>query len=392
MKKWLGVVSLLSLSLTLVLSGCDMPWSSGTEKQNVIKSSKGDKQTATLIPKMNKKDYQSLKPTGNSSDSTRGYIGYGVNNRVDIDQLETGLMDMSKSVFSPDDYVFQSGQYLSQQDIDNMLYRKSKKTPNGLNPPLGKGKTVRDQAMNSPKILSYILEQDYLKSTGKNKYELGGISLAISLNQVYTDKVTDKAGKQYDVKKTLNVSQVKQQGKTIAQKVLQQVRQKNGLGNVPIFITLYAEAPDSSLVPGYFYSKTYVSNNSGSIGKWDNVKEDNVLFPSDESKSKYKSDNELFNNFKTDVSKYFPNFIGVIAKGRYENGDLADLNFQISIKFYDKTEVMGFASYVTSLVKDRFPFSKNIPVQISIITPNTQEAVIVSTPDMDEPFVHVFEQ
>ncbi|WP_141604083.1 CamS family sex pheromone protein [Terrilactibacillus laevilacticus] len=392
MKKWLGVVGLLSLSLTLVLSGCNLPWSSDNNKQNVINSSKGNKQTATLIPKIDSKDYQSLKPTGNTSDSTRGYIGYGVNNRVDIDQLETGLMDMSKSVFSPDDYVFQSGQYLSENDINNMLYRKSKKTPNGLNPPLGKGQSVRDQAMNSPKILSYILEQDYLKSTGKNKYELGGISLAISLNQVYTDKVTDKAGKQYDVKKTLNVSQVKQQGKTIAQKVLQQVRQKNGLGNVPIFITLYAEAPDSSLVPGYFYSKTYVSNNSGSIGKWENVNEDNVLFPSDKSKSKYKSDNELFNNFKTDVSKYFPNFIGVTAKGRYENGDLVNLNFQISIKFYDKTEVMGFASYVTSLVKDRFPFSKNIPVQISIITPNTQEAVIVSNPDMDEPFVHVFEQ
>lgn len=383
-KKSMGTIGLTLLCLLLVLTGCQ----SDSEKK-VVKSSGKGTQKVTLVPKVSSQDYQSIRPSG--KDNMRGYINYGVQNRVDVDELENGLMSMSKSVYSPDNYVFQSGQYLSETDINNMLYRKSKKTPQGLNPPLGKGKDVQTQAENSPKILDYVLEQDYLKKSGNNQYKLGGISIAVSLNQVYSDKVMDKAGKTYDVEKTLNVSQVKQEGKTYAQKILQRIRKVKGLSQVPVFMTLYMEAPPESLVPGYYYAKTNVSAGSSTIGSWDSVNSKYVLFPSDEATNHYKTDTQNFNKFKSDAESYFPNFIGVVGKGYYKNGDLSSLALDINIKFFDETEVVSFTNYIASIVKDKFPFSHDVPVQIDISSGNVQEAIIVRTSSMDEPFVHIIQ-
>ncbi|WP_243647110.1 CamS family sex pheromone protein [Scopulibacillus darangshiensis] len=386
LKKWLGLCVVCSM---LILSACS--FGSDDNKNKVIKNTpKGDDQKVTLIPQVNSKDYQSIQPKKPSD--TRGYITYGVTNRTDIDELEMGLMRLSKDPFSPNDYVFQSGQYLTEKDINGMLYRKSKDTPHGLNPPLGDGKDVREKAENSPKILSYVLEQDYLKKSGKDEYKLGGVSLAISLNQVYADKVMDKEGKTYEVKKDLDINKVKQKGKEYAQEIVKRVRGKKGLGQVPIFVTLYLEAPPESLVPGHYFAKASVSQGSSSIGKWDKVDSEYILFPSSKANKDYKSDADIFNNFKKDVEDYFPNFIGVIGKGFYKGGELDNLTFDISIKFYDKTEVVGFTNYVASLLQNNFPFPGSVPVQIYIKSANQPEAVIVKKPDQDKPFVHIYRQ
>lgn len=376
------------VALLLVLSACSTPWS-GNEKQKVVKNApKGSDKTVTLVPQTNSKDYRSIHPKNPSE--TRGYIQYGVSNRVDIDQIEMGLMRLSKKPFSPDNYAFQEGQYLKPDDINNMLVRKSSKTPQGLNPPLGKGKNVREKAANSPKILSYVLEQDYLKPSGKDSYKIGGVSIAISLNQVYSDKVADSAGKLYDVSVPLDMNTVKAKGKAYAQDILKRVRSKEGLSDIPIFIALYVEAPPEALVPGSYFASTLVSGSSSSIGNWDSVKEDHVLFPSNSALKDHKSDADSFDKFKTDIQDYFSNYIGVIGKGTYRNGELTQLTFDVSIKFYDKTEVASFTNYVASMLADKFPFSRDIPVSITISSVNREEALIVKNPGMDKPFIYVY--
>ncbi|MGV3488546.1 MAG: CamS family sex pheromone protein, partial [Tuberibacillus sp.] len=263
--------------------------------------------------------------------------------------------------------------------------------PNGLNPPLGQGKDLGEQAAANPKILSYIHEQDYLKSAGNNSYKLGGISLAISVNSVYTDSLYNKQdGKTYTADVTLDTKTAMDAGKSYANKVLDHIRKLKGLNDVPVLIALYIESPPGSYVPGHYYAKTVVDAGHYNIGNWDNVNEQYVLFPSATATKNFKGDSDAFAKFKDDVEKYFPNSIGVIAKGFYQNKELSDLTININIRFYDETEVISFTHYVSALLQSQFPFSQRIPVQVYVNSVDQPEALIVKTPDMDTPFVHVY--
>jgi len=384
--KILGVAIACTL---LTMTACSAPWSAQKEGQVLKGSSKGG-QKVTVIPQESSQDYRTIH--ADQSSDLRGYIQYGVDNRVDIDEMEEGLMRLSKDAFKPDEYYFQQGNYIKPNVIDDMLSRKGDKAhPGGLNPPLGKGKDLGEQASAHPKVLSYVLEQDYLVKAGDNSYKLGGVSLAVSVNSVYTESLYNKKdGKTYTADVTLDKSKAMAEGKTYAQKVLERVRKIKGLENVPIFIALYIEAPPGSYVPGHFYAKTLVGKGQSAIGKWQSVNEDYAMFPTAEADDKYKTDSAKFAKFKEDVEKYFPNSIGIIGKGFYKDGELSELTVTINIRFYDKTEVISFANYVSSLLQSRFPFSQHLPVQIYINSVDQPEAIIVKQPDMDKPFVHIY--
>ena len=58
------------------------------------------------------------------------------------------------------------------------------------------------------------------------------------------------------------------------------------------------------------------------------------------------------------------------------SGDqLQDLNIDIPIQFYGKTEAIGFTQYVTGLVMEHFP--DYISVEVNISSVNGPEALIV---------------
>ncbi|WP_332237052.1 CamS family sex pheromone protein [Sporolactobacillus sp. KGMB 08714] len=389
-KRKLGAAALIVLSLQLALAGC----SQGSSQNSVVKKN-GGTQTTQLIPGANSKDYQSLRPVSN--DQMRGYINYGVNNRVDVDQLELGLMNMSKSVFSPDQYVFQSGQYLTENDINGMLYRQGQeknKTSGslpGLNPPLGTGKTAVQRAQSSPKYLNYVLEQDYLKKSSNGKYVLAGVSIAVSLNSVYSDQIMDQNQNINSIQEQLNSATVKAWGRSVAPKILQRVRSVKGLSKVPVFLTLYMTAAPDSLIPGDYFAKTTVSAGSATIDKWTTVNDQHVLFPSTAASSQYKADLAKFNTFKSDVQKYYPDFVGVVGKGFYENQTLTDLTIDINLRFMDETEIIGFTNYVASIVNNGFGFGREVPIHISITSNDVQEALVDRTSSMDTAYVHIFQ-
>ncbi|GAY77603.1 putative pheromone cAM373 precursor lipoprotein CamS [Sporolactobacillus inulinus] len=368
-----------------------------------------------MIPSTNDSGYQMLRPK--SGNTTRGYIQYGPDNRVDMDQLESGLMDLSKNVFGPSDYVFQSGQYLTDKDINGMLYRymnepqrlankkindPSKRQPvvDGLNPKLGKGKNIVEQSKNSPKYLNYVLEQDYMKKNSSGAYKIAGMSIALSLNSVYADSINYK-DKLYPISEKLNQAKVKEWGKSQAAKVVQRIRSLKDsenqpiqeLQNIPIYVTLYMTSAPDSLVPGNFFASTEVASGSRSINKWSTIKQQHVLFPSDPATKDYKSDLQKFDQFKTDIQKYYPNYLGVVGKGFYQNDELSDITLEINFnKFVDKTELIGFTNYVASVVKNRLAFPQHVPVHIYISSGSNSEALVERTKDMDEPYVHIYQQ
>lgn len=395
----LGAAAVIVLSLQLLLSGC---WFNTNTTSKVVNKNTGKTETARIVPGSGNDEYQMMRPLAN--DTVRGYIQYGATNLSDSDQLETGLMDLSKSVFSPNQYVFQTGQYLDVNTINSFIYRKGQKQRNmqngqstgkaltGMNPPLGKSGSAVKKAQSSPKYINYVLEQDYLKKNRSGKYTLGGVSIAVSLNSVYSDSITDSKGLIHQISVPLSRAKVKAWGEAHAPQILQRIRSSKGLGQVPILLTLYMTAAPNSLVSGDFFARTTIGAGSSTIGGWTTVDNHHVVFPSNAASSAYKADAGRFNSFRSAVQKYYPDYIDVIGSGFYQNGTLKQLTMNINMnKFRDQTEIIGFTNYVANIVNNSFSFPRDVPVQINIKTGSVQNALIERRPSMNNAFVSVYQ-
>ncbi|MGE7877861.1 CamS family sex pheromone protein [Peribacillus muralis] len=385
--------SILGMVLILLLAGCAPSFE---EKQEVVQDSKDKKETA-IIPKykISEEYYQTILPFEPSK--ARGLVVSNLNTRYDIEEFENGLMRLAQTQFDPEDYLFQEGQMLDSSTISSWLNRKytdsqlkekdMKPAQNqGLNPvDPGKGDIDKRNEEN-PIYLAHILEHNYLVKTKDNSVKLGGVVIGLALNSVhYYQK--EAYGATYE--KKIDSKELKQEGEKIAAEVLKRLRKMDKLKNVPITIALFEQNEKSSVVPGNFVSYTNVGQNSNSIGKWNDLKEEYFLFPSASAEKKNRDDVNTFTSFKEDVEEYFPNFNGVIGRAFYMDDQLQSLNIDIPIQFYGNSEAIGFTQYVAGLVMERFP--KYISVQVSITSVNGPEALIVREANQDEPTVHIYE-
>ncbi|AOH53104.1 CamS family sex pheromone protein [Peribacillus muralis] len=385
--------SILGMVLILLLAGCAPSFE---EKQEVVQDSKDKKETA-IIPKykISEEYYQTILPFEPSK--ARGLVVSNLNTRYDIEEFENGLMRLAQTQFDPEDYLFQEGQMLDSSTISSWLNRKytdsqlkekdMKPAQNeGLNPvDPGKGDIDKRNEEN-PIYLAHILEHNYLVKTKDNSVKLGGVVIGLALNSVhYYQK--EAYGATYE--KKIDSKELKQEGEKIAAEVLKRLRKMDKLKNVPITIALFEQNEKSSVVPGNFVSYTNVGQNSNSIGKWNDLKEEYFLFPSAGAEKKNRDDVNTFTSFKEDVEEYFPNFNGVIGRAFYMDDQLQSLNIDIPIQFYGNSEAIGFTQYVAGLVMERFP--KYISVQVSITSVNGPEALIVREANQDEPTVHIYE-
>ena len=384
--------SILGMVLVLLLAGCAPSFD---QKQEVVQDSKDKKETA-IIPKykISDKYYQTILPFQPSK--ARGLVVSNLNTRYDMEEFESGLMRIAQTQFDPNDYLFQEGQMLDSTTISKWLNRKYtvaqlkenklKKSDNfGLNPiDPGKG-DIEKRSKENPIYLAHILEHDYLVKKN-NKINLGGVVIGLALNSVYYYQ-KEAYGATYETK--IDKAKVEAEGKKIAQEVLNRLRQKNKMKDIPITIALFEQKEKSSVVPGNFISFANIGNGTSEINKWEDLNEEYYLFPSTAAEEKYRDDVSNFNNFKDDVEQYFPNFNGVIGRAFYMDNQLQKLNIDIPIQFYGNSEALGFTQYVAGLIMERFP--SYITIQVSITSVNGPESLIVREANADEPTVHIYE-
>ncbi|HEX7066192.1 MAG TPA: CamS family sex pheromone protein [Bacillales bacterium] len=397
----------------LFLSGCTPGFNKENETKKIVKETEEKGKQAKQVkitPRVETTEEYYRTVVDFEPGAARGHILYGVGNRLDIDELETGLMDISKSAFPPDQYIYRDGQYLGQDTLESWLENKDMnkyKTQNGkvkpynplgLNPELPKNyhdfswEKKKQFLENHPSYLSYVVEQNYLVKAGDDKLKLGGISIAISMSRIFTYEIEDDKGLIHSGEVMLdNQEKIKEKARQFAGMILKRIRKMEELKEVPIVIGLYQEETSESVVPGHYFAKTVVDAGDHSIGDWKAIQESHVLFPSDEADRNHKADADRFEKFKDDIQKYFPNFVGVIGKAYYKNHELQHLRIEIPIKFYAQTEVISFTQYVTGLVsKSHNPFPKEVPLEVYISSTAGPEALIIRKPNMDEPFVHIF--
>lgn len=247
-------VSAAVLMCTVLLASCGFGGKSSSKNYSTTGSSNGT--------------YQGVIKNGRYRTSKARGINVSQNdNQYNLKSFESGLTQVSKRVFSTKSYIFQEGQYLSSGTIENWLGRKTKSNPEGLNPAQGK------KSNPNPVYIQQIEEQDYMQESG-NSMKLRGITIGIGINSEYNYQT--KTGGPTLTKK-ISDSEVRRQGEIAAQKVLQRVRKKSGVGNVPIVIALYKQAPDDSLIGGTFFA--YSKNSGNTISSWRKLNYKNVVLP-----------------------------------------------------------------------------------------------------------------
>lgn len=296
--------------------------------------------------------YQTSKSRGVTNTQDSG-------NTYNLKSFETGMLNVSKKVFSTKKYVFEEGQNLSTTTVQNWLDRKSKSNTTGLNP-ASNGST--SPTKRNPIYIQAIEEQDYMTQKN-NKLSLGGVTVGIAVNSVdyykktqygatFQTKITQAEGEAY-AKKTANT-------------VLQRMRQKSALKNVPIVIAIYRQASNDSLVGGNFLA--YSTNKAGTtkVASWTPLNVKNYTFPLESGQSSPNSnDASSFSNFKSQVENFFPNLSGVTAQVQYDGKSLAGMHVNITTQFYSQTEIINFTQYLQTAAQKYLPSGAPIDITVS---------------------------
>lgn len=386
---------LLALCMSLLLTSC-LPGAPEGQQEEVIEQTDEQDEKVVISRDIDTSEryFRSVLPFTMSA--SRGLILSGVDNRLDIDEFETGLMRLAQDEFDPDNYFLRDGQVLSESEIQAWIDRRSENNEIGLNPELGvsQSASVKEKMEaheQSPKYLSYVLEQNYLIKKNDESVDLGGIAIGVSLHSIYNFIVEDAEGKYHEgaVDLRSNPAKILEEGKQMAQHIVQYLREKEEAKDVPIFVAIYQEETRDSLVPGRFLATATVGSGKADISSWQEVDERHYLFPSSQVLTDHRGDAEQFNNFKLKIEEFFPNFTGVIGRGFYKNGELQKMTIEIPMQFYGKSEVIAFTQYVTDLIAGNF-FAENVPLDVYITSIDRQEALIISDPDRQEPYVHIY--
>lgn len=401
---------ILTLGILLFLTSCAPDVQ---EDEEVVKDDEKAKEEPSIVPnhQLSQDDYKIVLPYRPSA--ARGVIVNQIANRVDIDEMEEGLRRLSKENYNPDEYFFEEGQYLSEdtaygwlgrvltekelekkvkEEVANLEENKmtvnkdeiKKNLQKGLNPAIADDGDKKAHE-ESPKYLSHILEQNFLKKNKDDKVSLQGISIGLAMKSVYRYQ-TEVGGPYYY--ENISKKEMLKQGHELADKAVDRFRNMEGLEDVPIMIAIYREEEQSSPVPGNYVSKGYVEGGEKSVGKWENLDEEYVLFPSDKAKDDHFDDYQAVNNFGNEIEKYFPNYVGVVGEGFYFDDNLEQLTLEIPIEFFGKGEILGFTQYTYGLVQEMF--EDYYDLEIKITSSNNVESFIYQKAGDKEPKVHIF--
>lgn len=349
-----------------------------TEDEIVQPNDEQTEQEILIVPsyQLSKENYRMILPFRPSE--ARGVIGRQVANRLDIDEMEAGLMRHSTEVFDPEKYYYEEGQYLTKDMVIDWI--------DELNPERPEMGSDPDEFRDNPRYLSHILEQNYLQKNDDNTVELVGVSIGLALKSVY--RFQSEIGGPYYYEE-IHLEDMLAQGEEIAQSILERVRQIEELRDVPIMIALFREEEHSSPVPGNFVAKTVVPAHDMMIGEWESINEKNVLFPSDEAQKNYIEDYEVISNFAEEISSFFPNYVGYVGKGFYVNEDLKKLTIDIPIEFYGSAEVIGFTQYIYGIANGMF--SNRYDLEIKVKSSQKIESVLYREAGEEDLVVHIFQ-
>lgn len=393
---------ILFISAILVLTACGNNDEKSKEQSNEKEQQKESGSVKEIATDKNVQgdNYRTILPFKESQ--ARGLLQDNMANSYNGEDFENGLLDLSKSVFPTDDYLYQDGQYLDKDMINAFLNpkytkdevnkmdesdRKEKKANEnlGLNPS-HKGETDPEKiAEQSPAYLSNILEQDFYASGDTKGKKIKGMTIGLAMNSTYYYQ-KEKDGETYS--KDLDDKEIEKQGKQMAEELLSRIRENKDLKEIPIHFAIYKQSGENSIVPGEFIAGTTVEDGKTRINDWKDINQKTALLPSEEAGELDENLNSDFKQFNDNLQTYFNNFTQAVGTVKFDNKKAKQLSVDLPIDYYGKAETIGITQYVTEQADKYFDVIDEYEIHIK--DGNNPKALISKTKDDKEPQVHIY--
>lgn len=379
MKKRILVI--FSIITMLTLSACGNLKNSDLSNNATNTSKKKSYQTTST----NDNNYNVLLKNGTYvASKITGITATNNGNSVDLSSLEKGLINISLSQYSKNKYAFQEGQLLSTKTVSNWLGRKSKSNPTGLNP-ADNGKTEANE--RNPIFLEQLIEADFLVNENNN-YQVKGVSLGLAMNSTdYYQKEKDGARFTTTISKATQL----EEGKKIANVIIQRLRKQKEFKNIPITIGIFSKTAADSLVGGTYLAYGTAKENATSIENFTSLNEKSQVLPVvGDEKAINSNDAEAFANFKSAIENYFPKISGVIGRVHYTDNQLTSYSITVNTQFFGYEQINSFTKLALSSAKQYLP--NGVKTEIIIKSVNDTQAIIFKNDADSEYQIHVLDQ
>ena len=259
-------------------------------------------------------------------------------------------MYLSTDYFSPNNSLYQEGQYLTTDIIKELLNNYNQTD-----------KLLSDNVTN-PVIIKTIYEQDYVA----NNNNLKGISLALILDCNQSYKLDGR--NYYEV---LDEKEVLDFGKDRANKLLEYIRSIPELKDIKVVIGLYIES--DNYVKGSF---KYIGDTSKNKINLDYVNYNYKLLGSDDTSN---NDINNYNNFqalKNSVGEYNLYINGI---GLYKDNRLLKVDITISKNYLKQSEILSICELIS---KELNNFDNGIEIKVYFNSNNSRKAFLIKQ-DLD---------
>ncbi len=277
---------------------------------------------------------------------------------IDYDNMEEELLNISKEYLNTNSYFYEPGQILDVEDAKVLLGRESDENPRGINPP--KSKDINDSAF----YINTIIEHDFYEYDEKGNKQLKAVAFGFGIDPKYQEgkkeaEISDEKIKDFI---TPFVS-------TSIKEYLEDVKDVKG---IEIICGFYKESQDP-IIPGSYYTYGNIPKDGSEL---DEVKTKNTTY---KSYPNYELQDDKLNDeiiaFTSNISKYFTNYSGVSALGKFEDDKIVSMKINLVVNFYSKSEIEAFSMYVKeNLSSDLI----NIPLlEINITLPSSEILSII---------------
>lgn len=355
------------LVATLALAACQNDQADSTESAgSASQTSSNSEEQQTKTDQLSTEYYPSYINDGTYQVNSGAGITAGTSSQANSENLERGLYDLAKNIFSTEDYSIQEGQVLGEEKTIAFLKAKSDDNPEGLNPTDSLSETLDGY---EPRYLNAIMEYDFVDENGK----IAGISIGLGMN--YSD--TFNSGSETKEVEIPSEERI-EQGKQMAETIVSNIRQDEAYADTPIHVAIFENEESGDLGGGTFKTDA-VSSSGDSFGDWSTYNQDFVVYDVDDAPNE--EDTVSFTRFRDQIQSFYPQLSGLSGVGYYQDNEQQSVNIVINSQFDGYSEVIALSQQAISTASS--VFNNNIEIQIQVVTADGVRALLTRDKDSD---------
>lgn len=355
------------LVATLALAACQNDQADSTESAgSASQTSSNSEEQQTKTDQLSTEYYPSYISDGTYQVNSGAGITAGTSSQANAENLERGLYDLAKNIFSTEDYSIQEGQVIGEEKTIAFLKAQSDENPEGLNPSGALSETLDGY---EPRYLNSIMEYDFVDQDGN----VAGISIGLGMN--YSDTFNSES----ETEEVEITSEERiEQGKQMAETIVSNIRQDETYADTPIHVAIFENEESGDLGGGTFTTDA-VSSSGNSFGDWSTYNQDFVVYDVDDAPNE--EDTVSFTRFRDQIQSFYPQLSGLSGVGYYQDNELQNVNIVINSQFDGYSEVIALSQQAISTASS--VFNNNIEIQIQVVTADGVRALLTRNKDSD---------